>query len=973
MKMYAAPSSYVRAYTCAVLFFCFFSPFSNAAEDWYDPCCSIPHDVVTSCDDLPAGFDPNDWDLLEDLFGEPNGYYHCDNQNWHELAPELYLDNCGVGTINRRFKAYYQSSGWGSPTEVNCEQTITITPSHEYVVRFPPDAVANCEEPEAEDIQFDELSCDLLAVSTQDLKFQTGSEACYKILRTYRVINWCEYDGHSDPIVISRDEDCDDVPGDEAVWVIRRPDNKIYIDRTSNENDYYPSVEEQDVSCGHMGQKGFWRKIWLTSSSHYYQSKGFYQYTQHLKVMDNIPPVVDVTDPDPFCSYSEDQGAGCPGRVEFSFSVSDECSGTASVKVFLFENNVPVPFTNANNIADEVLTGSYPDFTIKQYLPLGNHSYEIHVKDGCGTSSAVRVPVEVVDCDPPAIVCIHGLSSSLMPLEANVDIDGDGDIDPGAMEIWAVDFIIDQYDDDCSGPISYSINRVGETPNRDSTGIVFTCDDGSEVEVEIYVWDNADNPYQEQPDGTIGGPNYDLCRTYIRLNTNDLCGDDVDDDAADDDEEEEEEVTDEGGDEDEVTDDPPYGMARLAGMVYTPEGESLMDTEVRLSGLMQDTVVIDTIVMDTMMMDTLITDTLGAYGYHQAQMGGTYVLTPFRDGDDLLGVNASDMARLNDHLQGRTPLSSPFQLIAADLNSSGTVDSEDLTILLKIMLGIIPSLEESPSWRFVDASYVFPNAENPWEEGLPESIQIDAIEESHDSLEFFAIKVGDLDYSLNIGDPESNVDERGPGPEMGLFVASRDLELDEAFTVDISNSGNTILGGQLSFKYDPNLLEIGALPNQWNDYVVVDENNGSIRMAILTDTDDLRVSIPFRSLYAGPLTQSFGLDLDQPNQLVDDQYQVHPVSLQFEATQSADWLLTTNYPNPFQQVTTFELNLPKESLVMLEVYSLAGQRLLQQSSTLAGGFNQLQVRAKDLSQDGILWYRITVDGDSRSGKMILIK
>ncbi len=110
--MYAAPSSYVRAYTSAVLFFCFFSPFSLAAEESYDPCCSIPHDVVTSCDDLPAGFDPHDWDLLEDLFGKPNGYYHCDNQNWHELDPELYLDNCGVGTINRRFKAYYQSSGW---------------------------------------------------------------------------------------------------------------------------------------------------------------------------------------------------------------------------------------------------------------------------------------------------------------------------------------------------------------------------------------------------------------------------------------------------------------------------------------------------------------------------------------------------------------------------------------------------------------------------------------------------------------------------------------------------------------------------------------------------------------------------------------------------------------------------------------------------------------------------------------------
>ncbi|NET36056.1 MAG: T9SS type A sorting domain-containing protein [Cyanothece sp. SIO1E1] len=144
-------------------------------------------------------------------------------------------------------------------------------------------------------------------------------------------------------------------------------------------------------------------------------------------------------------------------------------------------------------------------------------------------------------------------------------------------------------------------------------------------------------------------------------------------------------------------------------------------------------------------------------------------------------------------------------------------------------------------------------------------------------------------------------------------------------------------------------------------------------MSILTDTDDLRLSIPFKSRYAGPLAQSFGLDLDHPNQLVDDQYQVHPVSLEFEAAQGTDWLLTANYPNPFRQVTTFELNLPKESLVTLEVYSPAGQRLLQQSSTLGGGFNQLMVRAKDLSQDGILWYRISVDGESRSGKMILIK
>ncbi|MEZ4992316.1 MAG: hypothetical protein R2824_17970 [Saprospiraceae bacterium] len=38
--------------------------------------------------------------------------------------------------------------------------------------------------------------------------------------RTCSVINWCEYDGISDPVVVSRDEDCDGKPGDEDVWVI---------------------------------------------------------------------------------------------------------------------------------------------------------------------------------------------------------------------------------------------------------------------------------------------------------------------------------------------------------------------------------------------------------------------------------------------------------------------------------------------------------------------------------------------------------------------------------------------------------------------------------------------------------------------------------------------------------------------------------------------------------------------------------
>lgn len=967
--MYADP--FPKALLTIVAFVCSLAlPAFLQADEWSDPCCSIPHDVITNCDEIAPGFDPNDWHLLEDLFGKPNGYYHCDNQNWHELSPEVNLNSCGIGTINRRFRSYYYTSGWGSPTEVTCEQTITINAAHEYVIRFPPDAIAYCEEPEAEDIQFEEESCDLLAVSIKDMKFQTGTDACYKILRTYRVINWCEYDGHSDPIIIGRDEDCDDAPGDEAVWVIRRPDNKIYIDRTNNEHDYSPSANELDQYCGHTGHPGFWRKIWLTSGSQYYNSRGFYQYTQHLKVMDNIPPDLSVNTPDPFCSYSEDESEGCPGQVSISFSVNDECSQTGTVKVFLFENNVPVSFTAANDIADEVISGSYPNFTITQRLPIGQHSYEIHAKDGCGNTNAIRVPVEVVDCDPPSIVCLHGLSTSLMPLEAGTDIDGDGDIDLGAMEIWATDFVIDSYNDDCSGPISYSVNRVGETPNINQTNIIFTCDDDNEVAIEVYVWDKAHNPYQVQPDGTVGGPNFDFCRTYIKLDRRGICGE-PDDGIVEEEENPDEEVV--GEEEEEiVSDDPIEGMALIAGHISTPEGAMLMDVEVRLDGFMM----IDTITVDTIMADTTMTDTIGSFAYRAVQMGGTYIVRPYRAGDDLNGINASDMAMLSRHLQGRDTLPTPYQLIAADLDNSGAIDAGDLTVLLKIMLGVSNSLDSTPSWRFVDAAYVFANEQNPWEEPFPEAVQIDHITTNHEDVAFYAIKMGDLNFSAWYGPTADGIEERKLNMPVELVADLATVTQGEAFSLQLKGQQSDIIAGQLTFKYDPKLLEFAGLPTNIPGYI--DPKEGIIKLALLPEqslsSDDNWLRLDFISHYTGALEQAIQLDPEgQNNQLVDKNYDIYPVQLTFNQPTSTTWLLRANYPNPFRDFTYFDLNLPESGMLRFEVFNAAGQRLFTQEKQVAAGGQQIRLSADQLPGKGLLWYRIRLNGQVQSGKMILME
>lgn len=73
------------------------------------------------------------------------------------------------------------------------------------------------------------------------------------------MINWCEYDGELDLVIIGWDEDCDGVMGDEDVWVIVVEDGYIYIDCDS----FLVNVEFvlgfKGISCdGMMNLSGYW-------------------------------------------------------------------------------------------------------------------------------------------------------------------------------------------------------------------------------------------------------------------------------------------------------------------------------------------------------------------------------------------------------------------------------------------------------------------------------------------------------------------------------------------------------------------------------------------------------------------------------------------------------------------------------------------------------------------------------------------
>ena len=219
-------------------------------EDKLEPNCTDLAPATTYCDD------PQLSDLTN--FGTPDvPFSHCDNIQAIELEAITDLDRCGFGTITRQFQAVKNPGTGNEERSVICIQNIEVVARHDYWLQFPADQTANCgDELAIRGVAFAENACDLMAISHTDEEFLATQDpnACYKIFRTYRVINWCEYDGEAQPTIVSRDWDAwhdenpvspdgDDNPGDEDIFVIVKrhfadgePDT-VYYDNNANPYD----------------------------------------------------------------------------------------------------------------------------------------------------------------------------------------------------------------------------------------------------------------------------------------------------------------------------------------------------------------------------------------------------------------------------------------------------------------------------------------------------------------------------------------------------------------------------------------------------------------------------------------------------------------------------------------------------------------------------------------------------------------
>jgi len=903
-------------------------------EDKLNPYCFAPNDQSLSCADIPAGFDATDTLQLQNLFGTATADDNCSNAYVQELAPIVNLDNCGGGTILRRFQAV---DAQGNTSTNTCDQTITISDENNYVIKFPADVISDCGVPDVDPVFVEGFGCDNLLISVEsDTLTPVSGDAneCYIIQRVYKVLNDCEYDGQSDPIIVGRNEDCDGEPGDEDVWVVRTP-STTFIDEDNDPNNMNPAFGTKGTSCdGSTNPMGYWRTT---------PSVGYWQYTQFIKVMDGTAPQINFTQPDQFCSLDE---VSCNADVQYPFTVVENCDPqdlTVTVELD----------ANADGSIDfdvtSLLMGTYPNYTITGEYPIGSHQFVVTVQDGCGnnTNSAV-LPFDVVDCLPPSFTCLNGVSFNLQELPPNTDIDGDGTVDVAGAGIWASDFHSSV--SDCSDDtIAFSINLPGETPDINQTSLYFTCDDVGLVDVEVYFWDSAFNPEAVQPDGTVGGPNWDFCETYLYITDSEgLCSQ-------------------------------PVQNPMMAGLISRENSDAVEAVEVSLSGQ-----------MSTMMM----TSASGTYQFDDLPMGDDYTVTPSRDDDHRNGVSTFDLILIQQHLLGVSPLTSPYKMIAADVNNTGSITTLDMIQIQQLILGITTEFANNTSWRFVEEDFYFPVPNNPWFTPFPEAITVNNLSTDNMSNDFIAIKVGDVNNSaqttaLGAG---TDVENRSLAETFYLQTANQDLQAGTTIEVPFYMSADDRVNGyQFTMEFDPSALRLqdvvygradkhtlglydatdGVITASWYEqawdgqsqerdemFRLVFEVQPSATAQQLSDL--LRLS----SRYT--VAEAYGTDGTLKN-----------VGLSFGELLAAQppFVLYQNRPNPFQDQTVIGFELPKAGMAQLSIYDLSGRLLRLYEGDFAKGYNEFTVRSSELGNgqisSSVLYYRLQM-GDRVATKKMMI-
>jgi hypothetical protein len=931
-------------------------------QDKLKPMCSPPANVTVGCEN----FNPN-----MASYGTAQVFDNCCTQSIKQTGVDYtsFDSICNRGTIVRTFTAtdcHALSS--------TCTQRITVAYTQNYWIHFPDDKIVTVCDGTGTYGQptFFGKDCELLGVSYEDQVFTVVPDACFKIERTWTIINWCTFNPNLP---------CITVPNPNPNATVNHPSNlpgpivspcgttlvgwvptNVKINPTDAQSTDFCTFWDANANC--------------------------YKYKQIIKVIDTKPPVVtcpaspvnfcDVTVNDPqlwnesaWWDNTIGQHDLCEGPADLNITGTDLCSGSnIDIRYLLFldldgdgvmetvisSTNLPgwnnVNFNNAGNpnfaggtprsfderplpanqkygfaiqttVNGKNKTGavrwntqqSPGNFTIPE-LPYGTHKIKWILSDGCGNDQECEYNFVVKDCKAPTVVCLNGLSANIMPT--------------GMIQMWASDFL--QYgSDNCtpSSQLKYGIRRSGtgtgfpvDGNGNPITSVTFTCADLGTQQVELWAIDKAGNA--------------DFCETYILIQDN-------------------------------------AGNCPNAPMMATVSGA--LNTE-NVFGIDQSGVSIAGGGAGIPNFNyTFTTAADGAFHFNGIPLTANGTVTPAKDDNPLNGVTTYDLVLISKHILGIQPLGSPYKMIAADANKSGSITTFDIVELRKLILGIYTTLPNNTSWRFVDKSYAFPNPNNPFTAAFPENKEIVNFSDSYFQQDFVGVKIGDVNGSV-LANANQSAQDRSAGT---LTFDADDQQVTAGSTFQVAIKARDVVQGyQFTMNLD-GLEVVDILPGEGmkTDHFAVFGNT------VTTSFDGAAAgefTLKCRATKSGKLSEMLALSSRitkaEAYNAAGDKLDVALCFHQGTGSKIAGpgFELYQNEPNPVSDKTIIGFYLPEAAAATLSIYDETGRLVYAQKGSYPKGNSSITLNAAVLKgASGGLYYKLDTGTDVATKKMIVVK
>ena len=332
---------------------------------------------------------------------------------------------------------------------------------------------------------------------------------------------------------------------------------------------------------------------------------------------------------------------------------------------------------------------------------------------------------------------------------------------------------------------------------------------------------------------------------------------------------------------------------------------------------------------------TVKTNEEGGFLYPEEAM---QTVQPMLEENPLLGISTYDLILISAHILGTQPIEDQFGLIAADVNQSGTLSTMDLIELRKLILKVIPRLDQTPVWHYPTHA-VHSAGDRHW----------------------IAVKTGDVNHSYSEQvQPRSSVTLALPNSfvEAGSEIA---FTLPKGFFADYT-------GGQMAITYRPENLQL--LRAEVNSETYHSNRPGQIHLSWMADEWKADGTFVFKAVESGYIGDWIELDREGMwAEVYDKNGTVMAINWQWKTPISPIQL----GPNPFSEGTHLLVWSDEMVEATIRIYNEWGQNIWKQKESLQIGTNALYISPTMLGQPGIYMVQVDWGNTQLTKKMVFVK